>query len=419
MAGTSSWIAAIACFAAMHASFPAVLAQEIEPDNPAVHFGINDRRGHGPSTLSEIQASDREAVMNLLALVPHRNSGPIATPQVHYVNVEALVQQTYATTVPEATIAALEPDEILAIFERVSSEPRIYFDLLPSLVERMPESLGVGVTDVHRILAFGRRHPSGMMLSLDPNRDFRSAIAAALEARHFDWRDVDGVTVWYRGEDGDVSPRSRDLAYLHGALVGSDRWSVIERIIATGDEGRSLADEPVVQAIVAAVTDPALHGSLLQLRLLSSADARHGLDRVAPVVHLAPTISSVRVEQPPETLPPYLYVALADRSSGDQDEVLIALLYVSARNAELAASVLADRLADFEPAGSDRDWRGLLERLNATISSDVVRAGDGPLVAALVRVSYRVPPTTDGIAAGNGVPRGAVFRFLTDALSAN
>ena len=373
-------------------------------------------------------AGSREAVMHLLALVPHTRT--TLRPVVSYADLEAVARTAFGDTRPESSLATLTPEETLAALDRVSVGPRSYLDLLPHLVERMPETLGVGVGDVHRVLEFGRGRPSGMMLGLDPARDYATEVATALEGRYFDWHDIEGRTVWYRWPDepptnrdardpsnpfgGDLGRPAR-IAHLEGTLVGSPRWLIAEGLITAAIDGRSMTDLPIVEAAVAAVTDPAHDGSLLQLYLLEPLDALPVPGEDALRYFLGQTDITV-TEQLAGTLPLYSYVALADRSAGDRDEVLIALSYMGTRNAEMGAAVLAERLRDFEPPGLEGVWTGLLNDLDARITFDVVRPIDSSVNVALVRISH--PTSATALAAGDdGDTRpGAVFRFLIKSL---
>ena len=375
-------------------------------------------------------AGSREAVLRLVDLVPRPwRSGPRPIPPIGYVDLEAVVR----TAVPGATMATLSPDQISAALARISIGPRSYLDRLPDDAERMPEMIGIGVGDVHRVLEFGGEAavPWGVMLGLAPQQDHGPAIASALDGRDFERRTIDGVPLWHRRDYSRGDRRSRDpsdpfgndlgraarIAYLDGVLVGSPYWQVAEGMVAAANGGPAVTRDAGIEAAVYAVTDPTLEGALLQLQVLD-----HWDPRLLPAPQAAargafqPLVSNRDLMAGER--PVYWSTALADRSTGDRDEVLVALIYQGARSAETAAAVLGERFRTFELPGMPGAWTTLLADLNATISSEVVRVGNhGHYRAALVRISHPTQATADE---DGGVNQpGAVFRFLVDALAQN
>src|SRR5690606_28795459 len=99
---------------------------------------------------------------------------------------------------------------------------------------------------IDRALSYGV--PPGMVMLIDVDYDADS-IAAALGARDFEQRDVNGVTVWHRYDDFQINLASREPAdpfngQLGGAarvallpspsyLVYSASWPPVEAAIAT------------------------------------------------------------------------------------------------------------------------------------------------------------------------------------------
>ena len=384
-------------------------------------------------------AGSREAAFHLLNLVPHpRGHDPRPIPSISYVDLEAIVNLAYADATHEASISTLDRDELLTALERVSIGPQNYVELIPDFADQIPETLGVHIGDIHRVLEFGSETttPWGIMLDLAPGNDHAPTIAAALDARHFKQRDINGVTVWYRRDFGEITTRPRDpgdpfrngmgregrVAYLDGVLVSSPYWSVTEGMVAATDDGRSVMREAAVRAAVAAVTDPTLEGVLLQLHLLDRWDALPASDRLAEMENDVWT-GAETADHPAEAPPMFWHVAIADRSTGDHDEVLIALAYRGRQPAEVAAAALAERFLVFAPPEMPNVWTDLLTELNATVSPDVFHYRDGGRGSnysiALVRISYPSPTATNTAEHTNRIRDGAVFSFLISELERN
>ncbi len=377
-------------------------------------------------------AGSRQAVMDLLALVPDTPMGRDGVPLVSYVDIEATIEASYADAMPGLRFASLSFDDMFPGFMRIRSGPQNYMQYLPVIKDEISGLLGIDVQDVRRGLEFGQPPEWGTILGLDPAGDHAPAITAALNARDFQQRQIGDVTVWHRLDDLEMDIINRNpgdpfgghlgqsarIAVLPPALIGSPVWPVAEGVVAAAGDARSLADDPVIAAAVEAITPPATEGALLQFQLFNVDDAAFAAMPVIDLIQDGQVIDpgTELPEGPAGTLPPYLMVAIADVFAGDRDEAIVALVYLDRGAAEAAAEVLADRFNAFRPASAPDAWANRLEAVGGTIAADVVEAGDGRFAVALTRISSpAVFPTDeqDGLLPAHG---GMMFQFLIDAL---
>lgn len=370
-----------------------------------------------------------QALIDLLSAVPSHLPERTAVLPVSYVDFDAIVGAAYARTVPGASLATVGFDDLIPAMMRVTAGPPTYLHNLIVIHDDMPGLLGIDVGDVRRALHFGMPPPWGMILGLDPATVDDRAIRTALDGRDFQRREVAGVTVWHRLDDGQIDIRNRNpgdpfggylgqsarIALLGPRLAGSPFWAIAEAMVAAAGDGPSLADDPDARAIADAVADP--DGSLLQLYLIDPADTMAVPDAFAELVASgeAESLDSLVAESAMGPLPPYRMVGLADRFAGDRDEALIVLTYDDAETAEAAAAILADRLDGFRPASQPDAWVRRREDLAAVIAPSVVDPGDGGPAAAVVRVTYRAAFPSDEAVGGIRPTGGLIFRFLVEA----
>ena len=399
----------------------------------AVAFGGLQVRAQDDAA-GEGYAGSYDAAMDLLALVPDSPIGRQGTPLVSYIDFEAMIAAFHGDPTSAgamATPATVGFDERVSALRRAAAGPPEYLQLLPAIETDMPGLLGIGVGDVHRALVFGTPPRTGTVFGLDPQQDFSAAITAALDARGFEQRDVAGTIVRHRLSDGAMDLTNRApgdpfgghmglaarIAHIDHTLVNSAMWPVTLSMVAAAGDARALADDPAVAVTVAAIADPVSDGLLLQFLLLNVADtmvvpgdpARILLDGAMPDAE-APA-----AQGPADMLPPYLLVALADRSAGNRDETLVALAYPNESTAEMAAPVLADRLRSFAPASAPEAWIDHLAALDATVEPAVFASQDGGPAVALARISYPSLLRSDE-AAGDDVGTGDwTFTWLINA----
>ena len=400
----------------------------------AMAFG-GPQVGAQDDAAGEGYAGGYDAAMDLLALVPDSPIGRQGTPLVSYIDFDAMVGAAYAdpmATGAVASLATLNFEEQVSAFRRAAAGPPEDLQLLSVIEAEMPSLLGIGVSDVHRALVFGTPPQTGTVFGLDPQQDYSAAIAAALDARAFEQRDVVGTTVWHRLSDGAMDLTNRTpgdpfgghmglaarIAHIDSALVNSAMWPVTLSMVAAAGDVRALAEDPTVAATVAAIADPALDGVLLQFVLLNAADtmavpgdpARLLLDGAAPEAGAAAPQGQA------DALPPYLLVALADRSTGNRDETLVALTYPDEATAEMAATVLADRLRSFAPASAPEAWIDHLAALDATVEPVVFTGEAGGPAVALARISYPALLRMDEAGDDDVGPGDWTFAWLINTL---
>ncbi len=380
-------------------------------------------------------AGSRQAVMDLLALVPDTPQGREGIPLISYVDLEAMIEASYFDSMPDAEFEASSFEDMFPGILRVISGPTNYLQYLPVIGGEMRDLLGIEIQDIRRALEFGQPPTWGSVFGLDPAADHAASIAAALDARDFARRQIGDVTVWHRLEDLEMDIVNRNpadpfgghlgqsarIAMLPPALVGSPVWSTAEAMVAAAGDRRSLADDPVISAAVEAISAPVTEGALLQFHLINAADLATAFDPVGQLIEEAveggelPDLETLQPEPPDEALPPYLMVAIADVFHEGRDEAIVALVYPDRAVAETAAGVLARRFEGFEPASGAAAWTRRLESLDATLAPDVVSVADGRLAVAMLRVSY--PTVFPSDAEDTPLPPhgGMIFRFLIQA----
>lgn len=270
--------------------------------------------------------------------------------------------------------------------------------------------------DVDRSLEFGDLPNAGLLLNGDFDPD---AVGAALQARDFSRADVGGVTVWHRFDDLSLSMMDRETADPFGGHLGAAAriavwpdmlanarsWPLINAIIgAAHDEQPSLADDPAYRALASAITAP--DGLLIQALFFPG-----------EALQLANDPTSAGVTMPAAdlgSLPAYELAVLADRQEGNDQVHLIGLVYADAPTAQVAAEVLAGRLADFRL--SNRPDEVLVEQFGATVTPSVVDVPDGGLVVALVEVRYPLPAERADPETGHFLSAGRLYSLWVQAI---
>lgn len=386
-----------------------------------------------PVSAAQETAGSREALTGLLALVPDTAAARAGLPILAYADLEATVRAGYAEAAPGTGLASLSAEDAMLALARLSAGPQRYLQYFGVMAEEMPGAIGVGVGDVQRGLEFGAQPSWGMVLGLAPDADREAAVAGALAARDFAARDIAGVTVWHRGEDGSMDLADRALAdpfggdlglasrlfLADGRLAGSPVWPLAEAMAAAAaGTVPTLADDPAIATAVHAATDPGLDGELLQFILLDGTDAMPVPDELLRILedNIVDPDFGMRL-RPEGPLPPYAVAALADRFAGDRDEALVVLVYPDAVSAGQAAAVLADRLTAYAMISAPPAWLDRLMELDAVIAPRVLTDAETGLAAAIVRINYRaVFPTQEARDDGTQPIGGSLFRFLVGAL---
>lgn len=383
-------------------------------------------------------AGSRDALLDLMAMVPNTEAGRSGTPMVSYIDFDAMVAAGLHKVAPDADMGSVPLDDALMTLMRAQAGPQEYMQYIHVARDSMVDVIGVGPVDIRRGLDFGKPPVLGMMLGLNRDADFADAIGAALAGRDFGERMVHGVPVWHNLDDNQIDianrlpedpfwgslGRSERLFEFEGVLAGAPAWAMAEAMVGAAiDKDPSLIDDPTICAVAAAATDQSLDGELLQFLLINPQDVMFAI----PGIDISsggdsPSLELAEPAAQPGDLPPYRIAAFADRFTGERDEALIALAYRDADTAAAAGAVLAERLQAFRPTSQPETWQRLLTDFNAEISSEVIApTADGPAVA-LVRVRYDsqfpTDETDDGLRRHGGrlfatLMRGYYIRDLT------
>ena len=380
-------------------------------------------------------AGSRDAVLELLSFVPDTPAVWEGAPVISYLDMAAMVDAAYAGLVPDSAMGVLPADDVLRAMFRAQAGPQRYMQHLYRVADEMPALLGIGMADVHRGLDYGTPPRNGMVLGLDPAADRSAAVAAALEGRGFALREVSGMPVWHRWDDGEMRLDERNpadpfggdlgqaarIVVTPGALAGSPQWSVTQAAAAAiAGEMPALTGNPAVRTAVSAVTgsadDATDGGRLLQLMLLNARDTMAAPPNLLDMLESGvPAEDAAPVYGPDLALPPYLLVALADRRVGERDQAVVALVYPDVGQAETAAGRLSKRLFTFAPATAPDAWSTLLADREAEVTSGVVTDADSGLAAAIVRISSPTVTPAEDPDEWNRLG-GSEFRFLVNAV---
>lgn len=384
---------------------------------------------HHPRCTSEVAgdagyAGSLAAAVDLVALVPATGTERWRGVIVHYADLDALTAVAYGLDPNEADLSALPHEAAAPAYARADAGPPHQLEAAREKPERLTDWYGIAPADLRRALAIGAGEEA-FILGFAPGASPADTIAARLEQRGYDPRMIDDRPVWYWLEDGAFNLHGDGMltpqrifplatGRVEALAVAGDGPLVANMVAAAGDTGPSLADDPLVCAVLAAVADPARPGALLQLALLESA----GLMDIWPGD--APS---------PGTLPPYRLAAFADRSDGARDAALIALVYDDAATAEAAAPVLAERIAGFSSAAEPDSWPALRATLAPEVGHAVfapTEANGGPAVA-VVSLTTALPQSDTGSDPGaehgaehvNARIGGRVFTLLLRAALSN
>lgn len=376
-------------------------------------------------------AGSRAALLDLLSVVPNNTVGLAGSPMISYLDIDAMVAAGLHKVLPDANLGNAPLEDALRTLMRANAGPAAYLQYMYAGLDSMAGEIGVGPADIRRGLDFGMPPSLGMVLGLDPGTDHMPAIGAALAARNFGQREINGLTVWHHLDDNAIDianrtpgdpfwghlGRSKRLFLFEGMLAGTPAWPMAEMMVAAASgQAPSLVSNPEICAIAMAMTGPALPGALLQFVLVNPADVMVAQPELAiPESADEPGLDLVLPDSQPGDLPPYRLAAFADRFAGDHDEALIALAYRDAETAAAGATVLADRMRNFLPASAPDHWQQLLTEFNAEIASEIIEdPDDGPAIA-LVRIRYDSQFPTDETDDGLRRYGGLLFRQMVRA----
>lgn len=297
-------------------------------------------------------------LLSMLALVPDSVLARLGSPGVSYADYRA-VERAAGIDNPEGAsgyraLTEMQRATWSNALRRVGAGPPELLMDAEEQIERLPDLLGFEWFDIDGALTYGIPPESVTIVTVDAEPD---RIGDRLRERDFETREVAGVTVWHKGEDGalDLSQRdfgdpfdanlgkSQRISLLAGQLINSSYWQPMEALVGTAaGEIPSLAHSRDYRTLAEAIEDPAT-GELLQAVFLNPAEV--GLMPADPAFLLRPdTPRAARLDDP---LPFYGLAALADKQLGGERVGVVALLYRDLEIAESAAAVLEKRLVAF------------------------------------------------------------------------
>ncbi|MEW5825573.1 MAG: hypothetical protein AB1778_01970 [Candidatus Bipolaricaulota bacterium] len=334
-----------------------------------------------------------------------------------YANYEALFAAEGATELRDLGDVArmMESLPLGAILNRVVAGPEA-INYLSSGTGQMPDVVGFEwLVDVDSSLEFGDPPDLGLLLGGDFDAE---AIGRALQGRNFALEEIQGVPVWHRLGDREISLQDRNpadpfgghlgaaarIALLPRMIANARSWPFIEAILAAGTgELPSLAEDVGYRALATAVSEP--EGMLIQALLFTGASLR---------VTDVPELSGDLALEPIDGLPWYSHAILADRQEGDDQVHLIGLVCSDRVTAQTASFVLSGRLEAFHPP--DQPEQVLAERYGATTRASVIEFPEDNLAIALVEVRYPVPADRDDPDTGFYATLGPLFRAWVNAI---
>lgn len=310
-------------------------------------------------------------LLEMLALVPDTPETQAGTPTVSYIDYQAL--ETAWEAIPhfaswQEWTAARESDDDLGArlwstnTGRITAGPPLY----DALADETQALIGFDLFAVDRAVAFGTPPANGTILA----GDFDStAIEAAFTARDYETSQVEGVTVLNGGTGMEMNAadinkanpfggrlgRREPVAIAPGYVLNSMSDDNLETIIGTytGSQTNILA-QPSYAAAANAITQG--EGLLIQALFFNPLHVGV-LPGVAGTAMMGPNVDATQIAEavekgPVETreygfMPVYLLAVMADRQEGDEQVILVALVYNDEETAEIAAAELTKRLSLF------------------------------------------------------------------------
>ncbi|MBZ0280015.1 MAG: hypothetical protein K8L97_04695 [Anaerolineae bacterium] len=350
--------------------------------------------------LSIAHAQDSEPVplLDMLALVPDTESIYQTAPIVSYADYDAVAAARGIDSItPQEILDRAEISRLwLVAMSGVYSGFRTEFML--KQLETMQTTSGFVWTDVNQVLTFGQPPAMGQIFAADFDP---TAISDAFAARGFSSEQTDDVTL-ICGPDGcdsglkinliDRDPavpfggelgRKEPLAVVPGYLFNSPDIAVVNGILdARAGEQPSLAANPYFSAAAHAVIQT---GIVRQAQFFSITD-----------VGFFPPLTSEQsiVERDPVTvLPPYTLATFADTYQGDEQYVIVALVYDDAEVAKQAAVALDERAAIYESRRVLRPLTEILEAHEAALDpAYVIKDAETGKATVMLVMRYPMPP---------------------------
>jgi hypothetical protein len=410
-----------------------------------------------------VAAGEGPGLPALLRLLPDASETTTSAPVFGYVDLAAIAAA--AGVEPpgsDAEFAALDDARRAAWIDamrRIQSGPTEVLGYPMGIGQRAVgsvEALGINWFEIDAAMTFWQPPSTVTVIAGGAGFADPAKIGAALTARGFSERQLDGFAVWHRLDDNAMAlgqkddlaegdflvgrlPRASRVAVKDGIVVHASNWPAIGVVAAT--ESGKAAGSPAgrLSAAILGGIEEATGARLLQatafmLRDIGSAEDPGGIFSqfiTAPSFDLESLRKAIEPEMPGPRLPLYPLALIADMQDGADQLAVIALPFPDRESADEAATVLADRLLAWSPGDGTAP---LLDQVRGTIEKRVVERDDvaGATFAtfistiaageeerkvvsaladaaggAIAIVAVRYPSA----AAGDAVKAGAVFRI--------
>jgi hypothetical protein len=322
----------------------------------------------------------------------------------------------------------------LAAFMGVASGSSELMTGLLGIGADWPEVVGFDPMAIDRQLTFGAPPATGLVLT---GRFAPEAIGAALGARGFVSQPADGDVVLWCGPAGcdaglemDLADREiadpfggrigrkQPLAVSSSALLSSVDLATIEGMLAaTTDVVPSLADDPAWAAAAGALAGEGT--TLIQATFVPSPLL---LADPAAILLADPSLADLRAWVEAQraagfrAIPPATLLAVGDAATGTEQVVTLALTYPTLADAQVAAEVIPERLAQMPSLRVARPWSEVLgERGVTSIAGTAVETASGGGVAA---VTLRAPLAGDDPDDTGRLPASSqLYRLFIEAIA--
>jgi hypothetical protein len=350
-------------------------------------------------------AAEAPELSALLRLLPDVSETTASAAVFGYVDLAAIAATAgVSTPASDADFAALDDDRRKAwvdAMRRIQAGPPDVIGYPAGIGRRVAgsvEALGINWFDIGAAMTFWQP-PSTITVLAGPTGFADPAeVGAALTARGFAERQLDGFAVWHRLDDNAMAlgqkddlaegdfllgrlPRASRVAVKGGIVVHTSNWPALGMVAATeaGKKPPSPAgtlSAAILRGVEQATGARLLQATALMLRDIGSAEDPGGLLSqfvTAPSFDLEGLRKAIDPGMPGPRLPLYPLAFLADMQDGADQLAVIALPYPDRESADEAAIVLADRLLAWSPGEGTAP---LLGQVQGAIEKHVVERDD-------------------------------------------
>ena len=350
-------------------------------------------------------AGDAPDLAALLRVLPDTGETTASAPVFGFVDLDAITRAAGVDSpASDADFAALDESRRKAwvdALRRIQAGPPDVLSYPIGIGQRAVgsvEALGINWFDIDVAMTFGQPPSTVTVIAGGAGFADTDRIGAALTARGFAERRLDGFAVWHHLDDNAVAlgqkdnlaegdfllgrlPRASRVAVKDGIVVHANNWPALAAVAVTA-AGKAAASPAAVlsAAILAGVEDETgatlLQATALMLRDVGSAEDPGGFFSqftTSPAFDLDALRKAIEPEVPGPRLPLYPLAFLADMQDGVDQLAVIALPYPDRESADAAAVVLAERLHAWSPG---EGMASLLDQVRGSIETRVVERDD-------------------------------------------